>query len=143
MISIKTGKLQTVCDLITKIPELNQSASINVLEERVQDKVTLILVAYVDSQAVGFKFGYELNSSDFYSWLGGVLPNYRQQGIARALLEEQERWARANLYQHIYVKSKNCFPNMLKMLISSNYQICDYENLGDINKNKIHFVKYL
>ena len=143
VIDIKTGTLLEVSELITDIPELNHPSSPELLQERIKDSNSLILIASINNQAIGFKLGYELNSNNFYSWLGGVVPNYRQQGVAHTLRERQEEWARAKQYQCILVKSKNCFPNMLKMLISSGYQICAYENKGNINDNKIHFIKYL
>ena len=42
----------------------------------------LILLASDETRVVGYKIGYEERGTEFYSWLGGVDPNYRGQGIA-------------------------------------------------------------
>ena len=46
----------------------------------------LMLLASLGGEPVGFKIGYCLRSGTYYSAKGGVLPRYRRQGIARALL---------------------------------------------------------
>lgn len=35
-----------------------------------------LISAYIEDQPVAFKLGYELNEREFYSWLGGVIPEY-------------------------------------------------------------------
>lgn len=46
----------------------------------------MILVAWVDEEPAGFKIGYRENRFVYYSAKGGVLPEYRRQGIARRML---------------------------------------------------------
>ena len=43
---------------------------------------------------VGFKLGYAMTESRYYSWLGGVHPAARGAGIARELMRRQHRWLR-------------------------------------------------
>ena len=45
-----------------------------------------------DEMLVGFKLGYAATSRRYYSWLGGVHPNYRRQGIASQLITLQHEW---------------------------------------------------
>ena len=44
---------------------------------------------------VGFKIGYAQTRQRYYSWLGGVHPDFRRRGIAAGLMEQQHRWAAA------------------------------------------------
>jgi GNAT superfamily N-acetyltransferase len=68
--------------------------------------------------------GYDrYQDGSFYSWLGGVLPAHRSRGIANALLEHQETWARSAGYGRIYVKTRNRFGAVRAMLASTGYQI--------------------
>ena len=46
----------------------------------------MILLARRDGRTVGFKVGYAESRSTFYSAKGGVLPDERRHGVARALL---------------------------------------------------------
>jgi predicted GNAT superfamily acetyltransferase len=56
---------------------------------------SLVLIAFDQMKPVGFKAGYTRGpSGSFYSWMGGVLPAFRRQGIARALARQQEKWAK-------------------------------------------------
>jgi predicted GNAT superfamily acetyltransferase len=41
---------------------------------------------------VGFKLGYAMTESKYYSWLGGVHPGARGSGVARQLMRHQHRW---------------------------------------------------
>lgn len=81
-------------------------------EERVINsfnrKGLLMLMAFLQDTPVGFKIGYEKEPSVFYSAKGGVLPEARRQGIARALLEEMLRATRAREYRRFVFDT---FPN--------------------------------
>jgi ribosomal protein S18 acetylase RimI-like enzyme len=44
------------------------------------------LVALSGEQAVAFKVGYKLTPSKFYSWIGGVDPDFRHRGLAYRLM---------------------------------------------------------
>ena len=64
----------------------------SIYNNRLKDVNHLILAAYINNEPVGFKIGYETSSKqNFYSWMGGVLPKYRQLGIAERLMEYQEQ----------------------------------------------------
>jgi len=47
-----------------------------------------------DSKLIGLKLGYERNRGVFNSWMGGVAPEARGQGIAAALMAAQHAWAK-------------------------------------------------
>jgi len=51
---------------------------------------SLVLVAYHKGEPVGFKAGYARGpQGHFYSWMGGILPLFRRQGLAVELAEKQ------------------------------------------------------
>ena len=112
-------------------------------QKRIDNRPFLALVATQDSQLLGFKLGYELDEETFYSWVGGVLPAHRGRGVANGLLHFQENWAMEQGYHCIQVKSMNCYPDMLKMLISNQYKISHCDISSDLNHGKIHFSKQL
>lgn len=112
-------------ELSQQIPELDHPLTNEVLDQRLQGKTCLILVAYVEGELAGFKLGYEQEETIFYSWLGGVAFDFRRLGLAQSLLEYQETWARRQGYNHIQVKTLNRFPAMLNLLISNQYLITE------------------
>ena len=81
-------------------------------EERVINsfnrKGLLMLMAYLKEAPVGFKIGYEQQPGVFYSAKGGVLPEARRQGIARALLQEMLVVVEAQGYRRFVFDT---FPN--------------------------------
>ncbi|MEQ8745366.1 GNAT family N-acetyltransferase [Pyruvatibacter sp.] len=68
-----------------------------------------VFIAERDGAPVGFKAGYATALRRYYSWLGGVVPSARRQGIARALMREQHRWITASRFNHVecHVEQKN------------------------------------
>lgn len=140
---IELADLSVLAEVHNNVPEMHSGASVEAYQQRLADNPYLAIVARHEQQAVGFKLGYALDKSCFYSWVGGVLPQYRGKGIANALLMYQENWALEQGYQQIRVKSMNCYPNMLKMLLSNGYRICDFEPRQNLDTAKIHLCKQL
>lgn len=140
--SIREGSLTEVVAVIRAIPELNEY-SLAKLQERLASRPFLALVAVKDDKPIGFKLGYESEAGRFYSWIGGVVPKYRRQGIAQKLLDAQETWASENGYKFLDVKSMNRFPHMLQMLVKNDYLISGYVNKGTPLNSKICFSKAL
>ncbi|AGO53193.1 GCN5-related N-acetyltransferase [Serratia plymuthica 4Rx13] len=129
--------------LYRQIPEFGGLHSLADLQQRVGPSACHLLIAEVDGQAAGFKLGYQTQEKVFYSWLGGVLPAFRRHGVARALLAEQERWARAQGYRRLTVKTRNQFRAMLTMLIGHHYQIVHLEKKGEVADYRLLLEKTL
>ncbi|WP_238018669.1 GNAT family N-acetyltransferase [Oceanobacillus jordanicus] len=56
------------------------------LSSKMTGKPPLVIVTAMDGERViGYEIGYALDNRTFYSWLGGVDPRYRNQGIAYSL----------------------------------------------------------
>ena len=69
----------------------------------------LMFLATVDGEPVGFKVGYGLSRTTFYSAKGGVLKPWRGRGVARALLYAMLDAARQLGYPRF---AYDTFPNM-------------------------------
>jgi GNAT superfamily N-acetyltransferase len=81
-------------------------------------------LAYVDEKVVGAKLGYALDKSVFYSWMGGVLPEFRGMGIASDLLVHQHNWCKENGFAKIQTKTQNKYREMLLLNIFHGFEIC-------------------
>ncbi|WKE67170.1 GNAT family N-acetyltransferase [Gallaecimonas kandeliae] len=135
-ISVLHADLALAATLEAALPEFGGGRSVAQYRARFTGP-HLCLVALVDGVPAAFKLGYALDDTTFYSWLGGVLPPYRRQGLAQLLLEAQEAWAAGQGYGRIEVKSSGRFPAMLALLARNGYQACGEHN------GKILFAKPL
>lgn len=83
-IRVRVGRIDDVVALSKLLPEFDNPYEAEDYHERLSGKVHLILIAYDKDQPIGFKVGYE-RGDFFYSWMGGVIPEYRRQGVASKL----------------------------------------------------------
>ncbi|MCE9680412.1 GNAT family N-acetyltransferase [Shewanella sp. AS1] len=136
--------LDKIISLSQEIPEFERGYSLQEYQERLADKPVLVQFVYVEGELAGFKLGYSDQSGQFYSWLGAILPEFRQLGLAKMLLKDQENWAKQQGFILIEVKTYNRFTTMLQMLISQGYKIAGLqENQTEINDNKLILNKVL
>ena len=84
------GTIDEVLDVDAQIPDFDGRTTINKLMTKLTDKANLILIASHDNKPMAYKIGYEVSNNEFYSWLGGVAPKYRKQGVATELRKLQE-----------------------------------------------------
>ncbi len=142
-IKIEIGNAEDIVAVSKQIPEFERATTLERLQSKLDGVVGLILVAKFAGIIVGYKVGYQLTADTFYSWLGGVMPEYRKHGIATLLLKHQEKWALNSGYKQIKVKSMNRYPDMLKLLISNSYEIVAVEDNVSGAEGKIVFLKRL
>lgn len=84
----------------------------------------LMLVAWTDDRAVGFKIGYQFDPSSYYSAKGGVLDAYRRNGIARALLYAMLAEAKTRGYESfVYDTFPNKHPGMTVMGLDEGFEV--------------------
>ena len=87
---------------------------------------------------MGFKVGYDRDQDgSYYSWLGGVMPAFRRKGVALALAEAQEAWAKEQGFQSIRFKTRNRHKNMLHFALSRGFNIVGFEAHEDIGESRI------
>jgi len=112
-IKIKIGRLEDAVDLAHQIPEFDNPYNIDEYKKRLLSD-HLVLTAHIENEIVGFKIGYDrFNDGSFYSWMGGVLPENRNQSIAEMLADYQENWAKNNSYASIRLKTRKKHEAML------------------------------
>ena len=143
MIEIRSdGTINDVLYLISRIPEFDQKHSEVDFKNRFKNCKSLILIAHFNGEKVGFKVGYDrFKDGSFYSWIGGVMPNYRRRKIAYSLAVEQEKWARRKDFDRIIVKTRNKYSAMLSFLINNGFKISDMEKRNAINDHRIILTK--
>ena len=106
-----------------------------------QPKIITVL-ALNKTEIIGFKIGYPYNENTFYSWVGGVLPNFRQKRIASTLAEHQEQVAKSQGYSKLRTKSMNRFKPMMILNLKNGFDIVQvYTN--DSGQTKVVFEKTL
>ena len=89
IMNVREASLDELAKIHNQIGELSAIAGSDYFSERIGANEWLALIAEINGVPVAYKLGYWLAPDIFYSWLGGVLPAYRQQGIAKKLLLEQ------------------------------------------------------
>ena len=91
---------------------------------RVMSNQPLLLIAAAGDQLVGFKLGYVIpDTRTWFSWLGGVHPDYRRQGIAQRLLNLQEQHAKELGLNKIYFTTFDRFAAMIDLGKKNGYQL--------------------
>jgi GNAT superfamily N-acetyltransferase len=89
-----------------------------------QERTGLQLVLAIENErVVGCKLGYERKPGHFYSWLGGVHPDYRGQGIASQLMRQQHDWCRQHNYHTIRTQTYNQWRSMLILNLRFGFDI--------------------
>ena len=121
-----------------RIPEFPGKASLDFYAERLKHRLHLALVAEKEGELLGFKVGYQSDKPDtFYSWMGGVRPEFRGKGIATSLAEEQERWAKAQGFTSVFFKTRNRFPGMIQFGVKRGFKIVDLHPKGGVEDYRI------
>ena len=91
------------------------------IQKKIKGKKHWLYFAKDKNKIIGFKLWYD-NFGEIYSWLGGVLKEYRRKGIASKLLEIQIRSAKNLNYNKINLKSHKGHPEMLLFCKSKGFK---------------------
>ena len=87
----------------------------------------LLCRALADGEPVGFKLGYRRGPALFYSWLGGVDPDFRRRGIADALGVLQHDALAARGYGFVETRTRAANAAMLIVNLRAGFRITGYE----------------
>ena len=99
----------------------NHRLSSTFIEQSEGKQDLIALIAHLEGNPVGYKVGYRESPGVFYSWTGGVLPDYRSQGLARRLQEHQHSMLRARSYRAVLFTTFNKFREMLLFGLSTGF----------------------
>ena len=141
---IRKASLEEILQVHQLIPEFSDEVSLGFYIRRLENLVHLALVADVNGELVGFKVGYQNDRTEtFYSWMGGVIPEFRKFGVARALADAQESWARENGFKDSFFKTRNRFPAMISFGLKRGFKIVKVIQKGGVEDYRIVMMKSL
>ncbi len=143
-INIKQGTIEDCLQIQEQIPEFDDRLyNREDYKERLASSKSLILVATLGAKPVGFKAGYALDSRCFYSWMGAVLPQFRQLKIAKNLADYQEQWAKKQGFEKVRFKTRNELKPMLIFALKNGFFIAEFSKREPIQKSRIILEKIL
>jgi predicted GNAT superfamily acetyltransferase len=112
-------------------------------KQRISDHIDLFtILAFDNDELIVFKIGYPYKGTTFYSWIGGIHPNYRNQGIASKLAELQEVYAKTKGFEKLRTKSMNTYKPMMILNLKNGFDIKTMYTNG-AGQTKIVFEKNL
>ena len=103
----------------------------------------LILVASLDGHPAGFAVGFELKPTVFFSWLYGVLPDYRRAGVGSQLMGATHAWAAEHEYESVRLECQNGHRAAMHMCIDQGYDVMGMRWDPDRGANLVIFEKVL
>lgn len=110
---------QLLADVLgSPMPELLRDLRYQQARQPVQ-----VWLALAAGQLVGCKLGYERQPGHYYSWLGGVVAGFRNQGIAGELLRRQHAWCQEQGYQRLRTHTYNHWRAMLLLNLRHGFNI--------------------
>lgn len=136
IVLVGPGELPLIAELYNEI--FRPPRDVDFFRRRITGRRnTLLLVANVDQRPVGFSTSIELKPNVFFSWLTGVLPEYRRAGIATQLHEAEVAWAAERGYQYIRMECNNGHRPILHMAIAMGYDIVGVRWDADRQENLV------
>lgn len=115
-------------DVLKRIKELHKLifSTYDNFDNKISSKTKLLVIVAMDGKKViGYKIGYEIDKDTFYSWLGGVNPDYRGQGIASTLMEKQHQYLKEKCYKVVRTKTMNRWRNMLVLNLKTGFDVVE------------------
>lgn len=85
----------------------------------------LVQTAMAEERVIGYKMGYRLDDDTFYSWLGGVDPEYRENGIGSMLMEKQHEYLTEMGFKMVRTKTMNKWRGMLILNIKHGFDVIE------------------
>lgn len=134
--------IETIVQIAQQIPEFKDPYPASVYHHRLDGVPHLVLAAKIDGKFAGFKVGYQ-REDYFYSWMGGVVPEFRRKGVAKALADAQENWAKAKGYTTITFKTRNSNKGMLVFALQNGFDIIGFKARETIETHRILLRKSL
>ncbi|WP_235356957.1 GNAT family N-acetyltransferase [Bacillus alveayuensis] len=92
--------LETITEQIRHLYEtIFQTPAERMIEKMNKVERLFVLTAFKQDKVIAFKIGYESDSEEFYSWIGGVDSAYRKKGIGSTLMNMQHEWLKERGYK--------------------------------------------
>ena len=141
---IGIDELKLAIDVLNHIPEFDTLFYKELVASRLSKTESIIIIAEFAGKPIGCKIAYNRYfDGSLYSWLGGVLPPFRNQGIAYEMLVAMEQAARKKFFLSIRFKSRNCHVDMLRFAFKHGFQVIGFEPKDNIRESGIELIKML
>ena len=137
MISIRKNELVQAVKISKKIPEFNDPYALQEYKSRISGESHLILTAKDNKKTDRFHDG------SFYSWMGGVLPEYRQRWVATSLAEIQEKWAEEMSYNKIKMITWKKHKAMIRFSLHRGFKITGGTSKNPASESRVWMEKSL
>ncbi len=142
-IEISEASIEEIIAISKCIPEFEKPYERAEYKQRVVGN-HLSIIARCDGILAGFKVGYDrFGNGSFYSFMGGVIPEFRRQHIATALADYQEKWVRTENYESIIFKTRNKHKNMIIFSLKRGFYIIGHEPAEEMTEDRIIMKKEL
>lgn len=143
-IQITQSDISSVVSLSLQVPELVNPYKEAEYQKRLCSVDHLILMAYVNDQPAGFKVGYDrFGDGSFYSWMGGVHPDFRRLKLAKKLADYQHQWAKKQGYKSVKMTTRNKLKAMLIFALSDGFMITGFRPYEPLRESRIDLEKIL
>lgn len=141
---ITINELDQVLTILNHIPEFDAVFYKQKLYKRLIKTESIILIAEFAGKPIGCIMAYNRYfDGSIYSWLGGVLSPYRNQGIATALLDALEKEANKKLFLSIRMITRNYDVDMLRFSLKRGFQITEFHKKENNLDSRIELKKLL
>lgn len=133
-----------IAHLSAQLPEFSDPYNAEIISNRLSRVRHWSYMATVEGVPAAFKVGYErATDGSFYSWLGGVLPPFRRQGLAQRLAAAMEAWAAGAGYSCLRFKTRNRHREMLHFALRQGFDIVGVDPHPDRTEHRIWLEKDL
>lgn len=141
---VRLGTVSEFVELSRCIPEFDNPYGEEEYHKRMAD-FGIGLVYEQEGKAVGFKVGYDRfkDGERFYSWMGGVLPQYRLNGVASKLQEAMELKCSQMGFLKICFKTLNRHRAMIQFGHKHGFEVYNFKKSDENQNSKIYFIKDL
>ena len=119
----ESAQYRQVIELLSAALETPAAELLADLRYQQQRQPVQAWLASANDRLVGCKLGYERKPGHYYSWLGGVHPDFRGQGIAAELMQQQHAWCRAQGYRAVRTHTYNRWRAMLLLNLRQGFDI--------------------
>ena len=142
--TIRMEELSIAVEILNHIPEFDAIFYLQQLQRRIGKAEHIIIIAEFAGKPIGCKIAYNRYfDGSIYSWLGGVLLPYRNQGVATELLKKLEEEARRKLFVSVRMKTRNKHKSMLRFALQHDFQIIGFREKDVSSESRIELKKNL
>lgn len=137
------SSFEHINDVHNRVPEFDQW-DISRWKERCADGIFYAVIAWLDERAVGYMVSYDrYQDGSIYCWMTAVLPDYRNRGILKSMMDDLTIWAQENNYSSITIKTRNKRHEMRSFLANNGFHVLSVESQECVLDNRIFLQKKL